>query len=128
MNIFPCAWNFRCSVIQENFRVTFLPPRNKSTIDAYNNNDNNNNNNNNNSNNNNNNNNNINNDDDDDDDDDDNNNNNNNRVLPRVLGPWYAPISLKIYFLMFNIFSRGCPGFTSENVPPVLEKLYHQFE
>ena len=44
MNIFRCAWNFHCSVILENSRVTFLPPRSKSTIVAYNNNNNNNNN------------------------------------------------------------------------------------
>ena len=70
MNIFRCAWNFHCSVILENSSVTFLPPRSKSTIDAYynNNNNNHNNNNSNNNNNTNNNNNNI-------------NNNNNNKII-----------------------------------------------
>ena len=78
MNIFRCAWNFRCSVIQENSRVTFLPPRSKSTIDAYSNN-NNNNSNNNNSNNNNNNNNSNNNNNNNSNNNNNNNNNNNDR-------------------------------------------------
>ena len=39
------------------------------------------------------------------------------RVLPRVLGLWYAPLSLKIYFLkytfsflvrMFKVYLRKC--------------------
>ena len=44
------------------------------------------------------------------------------------LGPQYTSLSLKIYFLKFDIFSWGYPRCSSENVPSILEKLYHLFE
>ena len=40
LSIFRCRWNFRCYLIPKNYRVAFLPPRSKSTIDAYSNNEN----------------------------------------------------------------------------------------
>ena len=45
------------------------------------------------------------------------------RVLPRVLSSRYASLSLKIHFLKFDIISWGWPGYTSENMPSILEKL-----
>ena len=50
------------------------------------------------------------------------------RFVLRFLGPRYASLSLKIYFLKFDIFLRGCPRCNSENVPSILEKNIHLFE
>ena len=44
------------------------------------------------------------------------------------LGPRYISLSLKIYFLKFDIFSWGYSRCSSENVSSILEKLYHLFE
>ena len=42
------------------------------------------------------------------------------KVFPKVLNLWYVSPILKIYFLKFDIFSFGCPGCCSENVPSIL--------
>ena len=41
-------------------------------------------------------------------------------VFSGFLGTRYAPLSLKINFLKFDIFSWGYPAFTPENVPSIL--------
>ena len=51
-----------------------------------------------------------------------------NRVLPWDLGPRYTSLSLRIHILKCDLFSWGCAGFTSENVPSILEKFYHLIE
>ena len=40
--------------------------------------------------------------------------------FPKVLNLWYVSPILKIYILKFDIFSFGCPGCCSENVPSIL--------
>ena len=48
----------------------------------------------------------------------------NDRILPRILGPWYTSLSLKIYSVNFYIlFSSKCADYSLENMPSVFGKI-----